>query len=273
MLTKPKIIQELKLLTNHEYIEIVLRGNSAILSALTIAKKKVLIPEEGGWLTYLQFPKKLGLEMETVRCKDAVLDLEDLKTKLKDKNNPPDALLYQNPGGYHAQQPMKEIYSLCKKNNCLVILDVSGSIGTSLCDGNYADILVCSFGEGKLVEAKTGGFISSKDKSVFDQIKNSFKVLNEEEKLKLILKKIEELPQRIKFLTEKRKKIISDLKYFDLVNKNHLGFVVVVKYHSETEKVKIITYCQKNNLEYTPCPRYIRLNQEAISIEVKRLVD
>ncbi len=268
MITKPKIIQELKLLTNHNHIEIVLRGNSAILSALTIAKKKVLVPEEGGWLTYLQFPQKLGLEMETVRCKDAILDLEDLKKKIRTA----DVLLYQNPGGYHAEQPMKEIYSFCKKNNCLVILDVSGGIGTKLCRGNYADILICSFGEGKLVEAKTGGFISCKDKSVFDQIKNSFKVLTEEEKLNLILKKIEELPPRVKFLTEKRKKILSDLTDFDLVNKNHLGFVVVVKYHSETEKVKIISYCQQNNLEYTQCPRYIRLNQDAISIEVKRLV-
>ncbi len=272
---KNKITHELKFLTSHEHIEIVLRGNSAILSALTAAKKKVLIPEEGGWLTYLQFPKKLGLESETVRCKEAVIDLKDLKVKLSDKNNPPDTFLYQNPGGYHAEQPMKEIYSLCKKYGCKIILDVSGGIGTKLCDGNYADILVCSFGEGKLVEAHTGGFISCKNKELFDQIKSSFKVLDEredEEKLKLILKKIKELPSRIKFLTEKRKKILSDLKEFDLVNKNHLGFVVVVKYDSETEKDKIIQYCNQNNLEYTECPRYIRLNQKAISIEVKRLV-
>ncbi len=221
-----------------------------------------------------------------VKCNDAVIDLEDLKVKLeadlKDKTNPADAIIYQNPGGYHAEQPMKEIYSLCKKHGCLVILDVSGSIGTKigtkLCDGNYADILVCSFGEGKLIEAHTGGFISCKDKDIFESIKDSFKVLDEGDaedkqwKLKLILKKIEELPQRIKFLTEKRKKVLSDLIDFDLVNKNHLGFVVVVKYNSETEKEKIISYCQKNNLEYTECPRYIRLNQKAISIEVKRLI-
>ncbi len=269
---RKEIIQKLKRLTSHEHIEIVLRGNSAILSALTIAKKKVLIPEEGGWLTYLQFPKKLGLESETIKCNDAVIDLKDLKVKLNDKNNPADVLLYQNPGGYHAEQPIKEIYSLCKKHGCKVILDLSGGIGTRLCDGNYADILVCSFGEGKLIEAHTGGFISCRDKEIFDQIKDSFKVLNEEERLKLILKKIEELPQRIKFLTEKRKKILSDLKDFYLVNKTHLGFVVVVKYNFELEKEKIISYCQKNHLEYTECPRYIRLNQKAISIEVKRLV-
>ena len=202
-----------------------------------------------------------------------MIDLNDLKAKLEDKLNSAGALLYQNPGGYHAEQPMEEIYSLCNKYGCKVILDVSGGIGTKLCDGNYADILVGSFGEGKLVDAKTGGFISCKDKSVFDQAKNSLKVLNEEERLKLILKKIEELPQRIKFLTRKRKKILSDLKDYDLVNRTHPGFVVVVKYHSESEKEKIISYCQKNNLEYTQCPRYIRLNQDAISIEVKRLVD
>ena len=36
-------------------------------------------------------------------------------------------------------------------------------------------------------------------------------------------------------------------------------------------KQRIIDYCNENNLEFTECPRYIRINEPAISIEVKRL--
>ena len=39
----------------------------------------------------------------------------------------------------------------------------------------------------------------------------------------------------------------------------------------QEEKGKIIKYCEENNLQYTICPRYIRVNCDAISIEVKRI--
>jgi hypothetical protein len=265
MNTKEKIIQKLKALTNHNCFEILIRGNAAIFSALYAVKQEILIPEEGGWMTYQQYPDKLKLKTTKVKTSYAILDLNDLKQKSKTAN----ALLYQNPGGYHAEQPMEEIYQICKKNDCLVILDASGGIGTKLCDGNYADIIICSFGKWKLVEARTGGFISCKDKEVFDEIKSSFKLLDDKSKLKTILEKINTLPNRINFLTEKRKKIINDLKDFSIINKDHLGFVLIVKYKDNKEK--LINYCENNHLEYTECPRYIRINQKAISIEIKRL--
>lgn len=266
MNTKQQIINKLKTLTGHSHVEILIRGNAAIFSALKAVDKEVLVPEEGGWLTYQQYPKKLNLKTTQLKTSNAVIDLEDLKQKSK-----ADALLYQNPGGYHAEQPSKEIYQICQKNNCLVILDASGGIGTKLCDGNYADVIVGSFGKWKLVEAETGGFISCKNKELFDKIRDSLKILEDGEKLKTILKKLDDLQNRIDFLQEKRKKIISDLKEFNIINKNHLGFVLIVKFATEQEKEKLINYCKNNQLGYTECPRYIRINQRAISIEVKRL--
>jgi hypothetical protein len=32
-----------------------------------------------------------------------------------------------------------------------------------------------------------------------------------------------------------------------------------------------VEYCERHNYPYTECPRYIRMNDEGISIEVKRL--
>ena len=279
--TKTAIISILKKLTNHDYIEIVTRGNSAISSALALVPKdkKVLIPEEGGWLYYRTAPKQLGLEAEEVKCQDAKINLQDLETKLSTKKY--GAFLYQNPGGYFAEQPGKEIYQLCKKNDCLVILDVSGSIGTKLGDGKYADLIVGSFGTWKLVEAKVGGFISSNDQKLWKRIK--FEKIENEADLSNILQQLEKLPQRISYLKNIRDKIIDDFdklsalnknlsnsNKFNIVHKNDLGFVIVVKFSNSQEKETIINYCNDNELEYTECPRYIRLNKKAISIEVKR---
>ena len=268
---KSDLISTLQKLTTHHFVEITTRGDAAITAALSIVPKDklVLIPEEGGWLSYPKIPKKLGLAVVEAKCDDAKINLVDLQKKLKEHSC--SALLYQNPGGYFAEQPMKEIYSLCQENNCLVIMDVSGSIGTKLCDGNYADVLVGSFGERKLVEAKAGGFVSCKSKELFEKINPFCKLLDDDEKLNIISNKIQELPERISFLTEKRKRIIKDLEEFDLVHKNDLGFVVVVKYNDSLEKEKIINYCKDKQLPWTECPRYIRLNKPAISIEVKRL--
>jgi hypothetical protein len=264
---KQEIINKLKELTKHNHIEIVLRGDKAIWSALHLVKKKLLIPEEGGWLSYEKYPKKLGIDSEKVKCNNAIIDLEDLKQKVKDA----DVFLYQNPGGYHAEQDIKQIYQICKKNDCLVVLDISGAIGTELCDGDYADLTLSSFGRWKLVEAGFGGFISCKEESVFNQIKDTFKILDGEEKLKTINEKINDLPNRIKFLTERRNKVIKDLKDYNIINKDHLGFVVIIGFTTDDVKEKIINYCNTNNLEFTECPRYIRINKKAISIEIKRL--
>ena len=106
----------LQKLTSHPFQEIVPRGNAAITSALSILPpgSTVLIPAEGGWIHYMKAPVQLGLNIVEVKCDDAKINLDDLQHKLQTEK--PSAFLYQNPGGYFAQQPMKEIYKVCKKN-------------------------------------------------------------------------------------------------------------------------------------------------------------
>ncbi|MBI2665927.1 aminotransferase class I/II-fold pyridoxal phosphate-dependent enzyme [Candidatus Woesearchaeota archaeon] len=272
---KEKIIKKLQELTSHKDVEITSRGNSAISSALSILPKdkKLLIPEEGGWIHYKIGPKKLGITVVEVKCNEAVIDLQDLEDKLKTKQFY--ALLYQNPGGYFADQPIEQIFQLCKKYACLVILDVSGAIGTKLCDGKYADIQVGSFGEGKLVEAKVGGFISSNSEELFLKLDLFIEPLHDSHSLEIILEKLQLLNSRIKYLTSIRKNIIADLHPFNISHRDDMGFVVVIKLDNPqaivSQRDEIIDYCQTHHLEWTECPRYIRLNQNAISIEVKQL--
>lgn len=246
------IKEKLKQLTGHNYVYLTSRGDAAIKEALKDCKQ-VLIPEEGGWLSYKKLPKSYV----EVKCNNAKIDLTDLKKKIE--TNQFDALLYQNPGGYFAEQPMKEIYEICDRR-CKVIMDVSGAIGTKLCDGRYAEIMVGSFGHWKLVEAGKGGFISSNKELNISEFDDS-EVL---EKIKLALTN---LSKKIEDLTKKKKQVISDLKNYNILFPGDLGFVVIVEGHSP----EVIDYCKKNQLEFTFCPRYIRVNKEAISIEIKRL--
>ncbi len=264
-----EIIKILKKKINHHYIHLTSRGNAAIETALSLLPKgsTILVPEEGGWLTYKTAPLKIGLKVEEVKCTDAKLEIEDLQKKLQSKQYA--ALLYQNPGGYHAEQSFEEIYELCQRYGCLVILDVSGSIGTSLCDGRFANILVGSFGRWKPVDAGKGGFISCKEKSIFENIHTpEFK---DEIILKKIYEQLQHLPARLKILEEKRKKVLTDLREFKIINTDNWGLVVIIEFNSEEEKNKIIQYCKEQTLEWTECPRYIRLNRKGISIEVKRI--
>src|SRR3990167_8903127 len=115
----------LKTLTHHPFLEIVFRGNAAITAALSIFPKEsiILIPEEGGWIHYKKAPAQVGSKTIEIRCDDARINLPDLEEKLKRRKCA--AFLYQNPGGYFAEQPMREIYVLCQKYHCLVIMDVS----------------------------------------------------------------------------------------------------------------------------------------------------
>jgi len=278
---KDEIISELKKLTKHNYIELTERCNTAIFAALycarklalddkhNITKKAIIIPDQGGWLTYEKYPKMLELEAKKVKTEHGIIDLKELKEISKNAC----AFIYSNPAGYFAEQPIKDIYKICKENNCLVIMDVTGCIGDAkLCDGDYADFTVCSFGRWKPINLGYGGFVSTGKKEYFDKAKEIFNTTSFDEKyLPLLDEKLKELSKRLDFLYKKADKVKNDLKGFSILHKDKKGINVVVKFSNNGEKEKIINYCKTNNLEYTLCPRYIRVMDKAISIEIKRL--
>lgn len=266
-----KAIDLLKKYTKHEQVRFTSRGNKAIFAAFKCAKKLnpgkyILVPDQGGWFTFLNYPKKLGFEVKSVKTNYGIIDLDDLKNKLKDAS----ALIYTNPAGYFAEQPLKKIYDVCKKK-CLVILDVSGSIGNTK-DGSNADIMLGSFGRWKPVNIEYGGFISFKDEKNYIQSKE---ILNElyfdNTKLEISYGKLKNIKNRYSFFHRINKKIKKDLKDFNILHKDKEGINVVVAFSDEKEKEKLICYCEKNKYEFTLCPRYIRVNEKAISIEVKRM--
>ena len=261
-------IELIKKYTKHDYIALTSRGNTAIESAFNSAiklskNKKVLVPDQGGWFSYFKYPKKMGMEVLEVKTDYGIIDLNDLKKKLDDAC----CFIYSNPAGYFAEQPIKEIYSICK-GKCLVIMDVTGSIGDKdMSDGDYADFMVCSFGEWKPVNLGYGGVISAKEDTIEVQEKSKFDP-SFSEKLYVNLSTVD---KRLNGFYNEAKKIKNDLQDFDILHRDKTGINVIVKFNNEPEKTKITDYCEKNKYEYTLCPRYIRVNEKAISIEVKRL--
>ena len=241
------------------------RGNSAIYASLLIAKhlkfKKVLVVDQSGWTTHKTYPKELGFDVIELKTDDGLITKESLES------HHDCVLLYQTIAGYFAEQDLEMIYSLAKKNTLFLIEDICPSVGLMK---SKANIAVCSFRRWKPLNLGTGGCIAFSEnyEGIIKEFIAKHPFEGDEEKLQ---EKIAQLPKRYDLFFDMVKKVKKDLSEFEVVHKNKKGINVVVAFKNESEKKKIISYCEKNNLEFTECPRYIRLERNAISIEIKRL--
>ena len=264
-----KIIHKL---TGHKLVRLTNRGNSAILHAIRLVKaysdkEFVLIPDQGGWLSYKTFPKDAGFKIKEIKTNAGLIDVNQLDQYLDNSA----ALIVNQPAGYFAAQDLEAISKMCK-DKVLLIADVTGSIGDKeACNGKHADILLGSFGKWKPVNLGYGGFISLK----------SQKLINISAKLPLIefdknyeselCSKLTHLNERYCHFYSIASSIKKDLNNFDIIHKDKKGINVIVRFSNNEEKQKIIDYCNLKSYPYTMCPRYIRVEENAVSIEVKRL--
>ncbi len=276
-LLKEKCLKLLRHYTHHEIIKITQSGDSAIFGALSIAKqhgcKEILIPDQGGWLSYQTFPKLLDLKIIELKTIYGLLLPEEIK---KYKNA---VLLFSSFAGYAAPQNIVALAGVCKANNIIIIEDASGALShPTLCNGNLSDIIVGSFGKWKIADVGYGGFLSAKKEMITQAIKESdiFSLIKEHRMdYALLLKKLREAPKRLQFLLEKTKEIkqLCKKEQFKMIHEDAEGIGIFVKYSSEKEKQKILDFCKKHKLEYKECPLYIKvLEKAAISLEIKRIL-
>ncbi len=273
---KRTVLDILLKITRHQSVKLVHRGNAAILCALHIVKKVnskpfILIPDQGGWISFKTYPKMFGFDIKTVKTNKGIIDLTDLEEKAESGA----ALLMTSFAGYFAEQPMKYISKICKRSNCLLIEDASGAVGDKiLCDGAFSDIIVASFGKWKPVNVGYGGFISVCNKELFEAGKDIFSATNHYPCYDKLLQKLKASTVKINNLIKKASKIKEDLtKQFPdlkIIHKDLRGLNVVIKYAEDSEKETLEKYCSTNKLDYVVCPKYIRLEENAISIELKR---
>lgn len=258
----------LKDLTSKKHIIFTDRGNSSILLALKLAKSmgktSAFIQDQGGWITYGQYLRKLKLNVNDLETESGLVKLESLKNV--DKKS---LVLINSMPGYHTlQEDMDKIEKLCGERNCLLINDVSGTIGRK--ESKFGDIILGSFGEWKPVEVKYGGFIAFDNPGFgkFFKVNFSRKVKDFYEELE---EKLRDLPARLKKIDETTQKIKEQLKDYDVIHRESKGLVVIARFSNDEEKMRLMDYCKLYGYEFTVCPRYIRVLDNAISIEVKRL--
>ena len=264
------IKQSIQKLTQKKHVFLVKRGNDAIEQALGIAwqqgKKKLLICDQGGWLTYPELGKEIGFAVIILKTERGILSLPELHVHLDEDS----VLLINSLPGYAAPQNMGIIENACKRKNALLLNDAAGSIGTN--QAKLGDIIFASFGKDKPLKIKFGkaGFIAFENESFVSAIKtHSFT----DEELQEINNALTHLEERLHFLQQRRIQVIKDLQAMQkgIVYPTKYGINVLVLFSDDKEKNEIITYCDTHHLEYTLCPREIRIMENAVSIEIKRL--
>ena len=261
-----QLINRIKKLTGKKYVTLVHRCNRAIFLALRIAqqagKDTVLMPDMGGWLTFRQYSKKLGMKIVELKTECGLFD-----PAIVEKNASPHCvLIVHSLAAYAVPLDMIGIERVCAKKGCLLINDCSGSIGTPNC--TVGDLIVCSFGKEKPVNAGYGGFIATNNQQLHAQIREEVFDDNETTNVWNHLRLLE---TRLTMLRKIHNRVKKDLQRFDIVHRHFPGLNVIVRFSTYDERNEILSYCQLNNLPWTECPRNIRILEPAISIEVKRL--
>jgi hypothetical protein len=263
----------IKELTGHEYARVLGSGNAAIMAAMSTMKGPVMIPDQGGWSGFKKISEFYGLELVYLPTEMGVINLETLEEQVKIKS--PESLFITSFAGYMAEQPVKGIYDICEDNGVILVEDASGSVGDPqkrLACGDHSHVLVASTGSPKMVNVGNGGFISTNDQGMFND--RSF-----------ILKTLQGSPvtcaglvEEIKRTPESLVKTIMACEFIKKEIKSALhpekrGINIAIP-HDEPKSVARLL---RNKLKVngggmiTTCPRYDRINQPAICLEVKNL--
>jgi len=261
------VFRKLVELTNHQRVALTSRGNSSIFIALNILKNlkkkegRILIPDQGIYSGFKNYLRLLGFNFIEIETNKGIINPASLVEKTKDAK----ALVLSSLAGFYAEQPISEISKVCKANNCFLVNDVTGVIGDNeLCNGSHADILLGSFNSGS-ISLDYGGFISVRDRLLLEPVADIialFKVYPEF--YNSLYHKLNSCKRKLEFLYNQSAMVKKDLDEFNLFHRSMRGINLVVEKHPS-----VIEYCHDKGYPYVICPHYERVNEKAISIELK----
>jgi len=244
------IKEKLSIITDKKNIILTKRGNRSILLALRHAKSKgyndIYFANQGSWITYEQYSKKLKFRLHRLMTEKGLIKFHRIKeNSVVIFNDMPSYAFLQNE--FNPEE--------LKEKNVLSIGDITGSIGTRECK---ADILVCSFGEHKMVNYGGAGCMATNlELNIEDEFEGDEKILEQ---------KIDLLASRIIYLRKRREEIIKVLGKDNIIKYDKEGINILTK-----KDEKIIKFCEENNLPYKLCPMTIKIVEPAISIEIQEL--
>jgi len=258
---------------SHDQARVLSSGNAAIMAAMSTMKGPVMIPDQGGWSGFKKIAEFYGVELAYLPTKMGVINLETLEEQVKLKS--PESLFITSFAGYMAEQPVKGIYDICEDNEVILVEDASGSVGDPqkrLACGDHSHVLVASTGSPKMVNVGNGGFISTNEPEMFNE-------------MNFILKALQGSPVTCAGLVEEIKRapesLVKTIKACDFIKKEiesalhpeKRGINIAIPHDQPKSVARLLRKEFKVNGGgmITTCPRYDRINQPAICLEVKNL--
>jgi hypothetical protein len=265
--------ESVKKVTGHEHARILSSGNAAIMAAMSTMKGPVMIPDQGGWSGFRKIAEFYGLEIVYLPTVMGVIQPEILEEHVKLKN--PESLFITSFAGYMAEQPVKDIYDICEDREIILVEDASGSVGDperNLACGDHSHIIVASTGSPKMVNVGNGGFISTNDPGIFNDVG-------------FIMKPLQCSPVTCAGLVEEIKKaplnLIKTIAACEYLKNNiesalhpdKRGINLAIL----SEEPKKMARALRSSLKVeggsmiSTCPRYDRMNQPGACLEIKNL--
>lgn len=262
---------------HHKHVWTVNSGNSAILSIMSALKGPILLPDQGAWGGFIKIAEFLGLKIFYLPTNRGLVNPQLLETYMEKKNY--EAFFLTSFAGYTAEQPLKDIYKVSDDNQVILVEDASGAVGDSagdkmgkLASGIHSHVILASTGSPKVVNVGNGGFISTNYKHLLNKSKDILKAFQADPVTCAgICEEIKNAPQ---VLSKTISSVVYLKKNLDNVFYPHIrGTNVIIPsknpykfYELLRSKLKV-----KGGSILTMCPRYERLMDDAIVLEIKNL--
>lgn len=255
-------------------------ANSCILTVIESLPEPILIPDQGGWNGFRKSAQILGKKICEIPTEDGLINIEELNDYIED--NDIKSVYITSLAGYHALQPINEIYETCNIHRAILVLDISSSIGYPRIN-QYCDVQIASTGSPKIVNTGNGGFINDLTGKI--ELKPHLLKTFKADKLTCaaianeIQKAPETIEKTIKANTYLKEKLDKTLKtpHYNIINLKTTGLNTIIKAPSK-KKAKRLSYNIRKHLKVTPDksiittgPNYNRLKTASIIIETKNI--
>jgi len=262
-------------LVGHRYVDLAPSGTCALQWALAAAGDKVMVPDQGGWRGFLEYPPVSGIETCFLETELGLIHPETLQQALERET--PDALILTSFAGYMAEQDVKEISKLCREYGVILVEDASGAVGDgTLADGRHSDIIICSTGSPKIINVGTGGFITTDNQDLRQRWQDHARACRAEPVVAAgIGAEVDRARRRVRRLLEFSEMLKEELP--DAVHRERRGISVGIRlekippkrFTGRAHRAGLVTDLGRGFL--TRCPRYDRFKERGVVLELKKL--
>ena len=148
-----------------------------LLKALDLKNKKIIIPSNVCYEVFLSIIYSENYPLVVDINNNLGFSLIDL-TKIIKKQKNISAIIF--PYIYGNADNFNSVLNLTKKKKILLIEDIAGSLGGKIGKkrfGTFSDFCVGSFGQGKIIDLKKGGFFATNNSKIFEKFINYNKYL------------------------------------------------------------------------------------------------